>query len=115
MSYARNIIRNSFWFFQGYGRYYLVKLFGWDVLRGHIAEQIISRVMSADKKCKGDGKCKICGCHTPMLFYAGKACDKPCYPKMMGRREWERFVNDGGDEDWNYFNGKFYSVNKIIE
>lgn len=108
-------LSDIYYFAQGYGRYFLVRLFGWRVLRQHIAEQIVARSMSADRVCARNGRCKICGCHTPALFYADKACDKPCYPKMMGRRKWNLFFFEGGDLDWNFVNGKFYKVKEVYD
>ena len=107
-------VRNWWWFLQGYGRWLLVKAFGYGILREHILEQVIARTRSADIECKRGGRCKICGCHTPMLFYADKACDKPCYPRMMGRREWMRFKILDNDE-WMYLDGRFYKRKMVIE
>jgi hypothetical protein len=44
-----------------------------------------------DKECYENGSCKMCGCNTTALQMADKACPKPCYPKMMGKKEWEKF------------------------
>lgn len=104
-----------FWFFQGYARYYAVRLFGWRVLRTHIGEQIVARALSADRRCVGEGRCIICGCHTPALFYAGKSCDRPCYPRMMGKRRWEEFKEKCGDREWFYIEGKFKKVKEVID
>lgn len=60
------------------------------LLRSHIKEQIVARILSMDRKCYLDGECKICGCTTTALQMANKACDKPCYPKILGRRNWDR-------------------------
>ena len=109
------MLSNVFYFLQGYTRYYLVRLFGWWVLRGHIGDQIIARAQSARRECVNGGSCVLCGCHTPALFYADKACDRPCYPKMMGRHEWKVFVKRGGDRDWIYHNGKFHKVKEVID
>ncbi|MBQ1668376.1 MAG: hypothetical protein II063_10415 [Prevotella sp.] len=108
-------ISDVFWFLQGYARYWMVKMFGFGVLREHIGEQIVSRAMSADKRCLVGGECIICGCHTPALFYAGKSCDKPCYPRMMGRKKWEMFKEMEGDEDWHYVKHRFYKVKEVID
>lgn len=108
-------ISNIYYFLQGYGRYILVKCFGFSILRCHIVEQIVSRVMSSRGDCVDSGRCILCGCHTPALFYANKACDGECYPKMMGRGEWEEFVKMGGNDDWNYIDNKFYRVKEVID
>lgn len=108
-------LSDCFYFVQGYVRYGLVKVFNLNILRSHISEQIVMRVMSADRKCLGDGRCKICGCHTPALFYADKACDKPCYPRMMGRKEWRRFLDEGMNEDWIIVRGRFKKIKEVYE
>ena len=42
-----------------------------------------------DKECYNAGECKICGCQTTHLQMADKACDKPCYPEMLSRKNWK--------------------------
>lgn len=54
----------------------------------HIREQIEVRINSMDKECYNTGQCKLCGCETTALQMANKACDKPCYPSMMSKRNW---------------------------
>lgn len=61
------------------------------LIRTHIKEQIDYRIKIMDPLCYNTGSCRICGCETPALQMANKACDKPCYPKMMGRKDWEDF------------------------
>lgn len=61
------------------------------LMRTHIREQIMWRILVMDKKCFGQGSCQMCGCITTALQMANKACDKPCYPKMMSKREWDSF------------------------
>lgn len=57
----------------------------------HIFEQINYRVFVMDKECWNNGACKICGCEVPGLQMANKACPKPCYPKMMNKRDWDTY------------------------
>jgi hypothetical protein len=45
-----------------------------------------------DQECFFAGQCKMCGCQTTALQMASKACDKPCYPTMMDKKEWHRFI-----------------------
>lgn len=61
------------------------------LMRSHIYHQIIMRLEWMDKECYDQGACKICGCQTTQLQMANKACDKPCYPAMMSRKEWEHY------------------------
>ena len=42
-----------------------------------------------DQECYNAGECKICGCQTTALQMADKACDKPCYPEMLSRKNWK--------------------------
>jgi len=85
-------ISNIFAYLQGYWRYhfYYSTYFKW-MIRQHIFEQIQYRISKMDIKCFEDGSCKMCGCDTTALQMADKACDKPCYPKMMNRRNWNGF------------------------
>ena len=64
------------------------------LLPTHIVEQIQMRINSMDRECHDSGQCKMCGCETTALQMANKACDKPCYPKMLSKRGWER-LKDG--------------------
>ena len=54
----------------------------------YIREQIQVRINSMDSECYEAGECKLCGCQTTALQMANKACDKPCYPKMLSKKEW---------------------------
>lgn len=57
----------------------------------HIREQIDMRILSMDAVCFNNGTCKLCGCATTALQMANKACDMPCYPPMMNKKEWKEF------------------------
>lgn len=75
-------------FFQGklrYKIYYSIFAF---LLLPHIREQIYCRIDSMDKQCYEEGQCKMCGCQTTALQMANKECDKPCYPRMLSRKDW---------------------------
>ena len=41
--------------------------------------------------CYSEGSCQMCGCETTALQMANKTCPKPCYPKMMNKKNWEDF------------------------
>jgi len=64
-------------------------------MRTHIVEQIQWRIAKMDVDCYTEGSCKLCGCETPALQMANKACDKPCYPEMMTKKEWQKYLKDG--------------------
>lgn len=85
-------LRNIFAYLQGNLRYrfYYSKYFKF-LIRSHIREQIEYRINSMDRECYSQGYCKICGCQTTHLQMADKACDKPCYPKMMKKKQWKNF------------------------
>jgi len=59
------------------------------LMRKHIREQIEWRIEVMDRDCYDRGSCKLCGCETTALQMANKACDKPCYPIMMNKEQWE--------------------------
>lgn len=63
------------------------------LMRSHIYDQINYRIQWMDRECYLSGSCKICGCQTTNLQMANKACDKPCYPPMMNRKDWDNFLN----------------------
>jgi len=65
------------------------------LIRKHIKEQIAWRIKVMSPRCYCEGSCEICGCATPHLQMANKACDKPCYPTMMGRKDWKAFQKGG--------------------
>jgi len=63
------------------------------LVRWYIRQQIAFRVAVMDSECYENGSCKLCGCKTVALQMADKACEKPCYPPMLSKQDWERFLN----------------------
>ena len=88
-------LANVLYYIQGTIRYhffyhkYLKKL-----IRLHIFEQIVYRISVMDPECYAEGYCKMCGCNTTALQMANKPCKKPCYPKMMSKKDWESFKKE---------------------
>lgn len=88
-------LENVMYYLQGTIRYYffyhkyLKKL-----IRLHIFEQITYRISIMDLECYEQGFCKMCGCNTTALQMADKQCNKPCYPKMMNKKDWENFKKE---------------------
>ncbi len=81
-------IKDMYAYIQGNIRYELFySKWSW-LLPEHIKEQIIYRINSMDIDCYNNGSCKMCGCKTTALQMANKACDKPCYPVMLNKHEW---------------------------
>lgn len=84
------------------------------IIRKHIREQIYCRIESMDRKCFNDGSCKMCGCKTTALQMANKACDKPCYPIMLNKKQWDRFKKRGvmyyDPIHWELSNARFYNI-----
>lgn len=86
-------------------------------LRDFIVDQFEARIASMNPKCYTDGQCVMCGCQTTALQMAKKSCNAPCYPPLMGRKEWEAFKNNGGGEidgvKWKYFHRShtFFKLN----
>ena len=76
-------------------------------LRDCIVDQFEARMASMNPKCYSDGQCVMCGCQTTALQMANKSCNAPCYPPLMGAKEWEAFKENGGGEingvKWKYF------------
>ncbi len=92
--------QDALYYWQGVLRWFVYKRPGlrW-LLRWHIRQQFEWRKKRASD-CYYAGECRCCGCTTPQLFMADKACSAgkkiyprcqhltPCYPKMMNRRAW---------------------------
>lgn len=66
------------------------------LIRTHIREQIDFRIKVMDKACYENGECVICGCQTTALQMSNKACDKPCYPRMLSKKRWKEFMTPKG-------------------
>lgn len=64
------------------------------LIRGRIKKQIDFRIAVMEEECYNQGSCIKCGCTTTALQMANKACDKPCYPPMMKKKDWERFISE---------------------
>ena len=62
------------------------------LIRDFIQEQIRLRIKLMDRECYQSGTCKLCGCKTLALQMANKCCEKPCYPSMMTKKEWNIFL-----------------------
>lgn len=92
---AKINIKNIISYITGNIRYYLFyskRLY--ILIPKHIREQINMRIEQMDQDCYNQGSCLVCGCETPHLQMADKACDKPCYPTMMNREDWKRFKKE---------------------
>ena len=86
-------IKDMYAYIQGNIRYELFYSRVRWLIPKHIKEQIIYRINSMEIVCYDNGSCKMCGCKTTALQMANKACDKPCYPKMLTRTDW-KFAKD---------------------
>lgn len=92
---AKINVKNIYSYIIGNYRYqlYYSKNFSW-LIRSFIKRQIALRINSMDEECFNNGQCKMCGCKTTALQMANKECDKPCYPEMLSRKKWTKFVLD---------------------
>lgn len=89
------------WYYaQGRTRYWVYTRWP-GLIRKHIREQYEWRKIVA-APCYRAGSCRCCGCRSPEVFFARKACSvaspkhkhcalmaPPCYPKLMGRKAWD--------------------------
>lgn len=92
--YIRRIInhpKDTFYFFQGYLRYFLISVGAVFLIRKHIMNQIRQRYELADKECLKNGSCKICGCSMPQLLMSDKGCEGGCYPRMKNKKEFKLY------------------------
>ena len=118
MKKAKPTLKNIIAYIQGNLRYKLFYSNFAFLIRPHIREQIEVRINSMDPICYGNGECKMCGCQTTSLQMANKACDKPCYPRMLSRKEWfminlkkELYVDN---KLWHIRNNKFLDDDTIL-
>ena len=44
------------------------------------------------EECLLRGHCVKCGCKTTHLQFANKACDGKCYPAMMSKKKWKKYL-----------------------
>lgn len=73
--------------------FYFSKYFQF-LIRPHIKEQIGYRLRVMNPMCYFEGACVECGCDTPALQMADKACKGRCYPAMMNKKDWEKFKKE---------------------
>lgn len=92
---AKINIKNIYYYVQGNIRYKLYYSKLKCLIRKHILEQIQTRINSMDNQCYMEGQCKMCGCKTTHLQMCNKECDKPCYPAMLSKKDWNRFKDFG--------------------
>ena len=113
MKKAKPTLKNIIAYIQGNLRYKLFYSNFAFLIRPHIREQIEVRINSMDPICYGNGECKLCGCQTTHLQMADKACDKPCYPKMMSKKQWKFFKELSKKEYPVAISGNNLSVLKV--
>jgi len=75
----------------GQSRFYLSKL-NPRLIRLHIREQVDWRQSACSPQCKYEARC--CGCKTPNVFYAPKACGYNSYPKLMNKHTWDLYKQE---------------------
>lgn len=112
-------LKNIYAYIQGnirYKLYYSKYRFIRRLIPTHIYDQINCRIYTMDKQCFINGSCKLCGCKTTHLQMANKACNKPCYPKMLSKTKWNRLLVGGvayckaTDSNWILYKGKFNKI-----
>lgn len=96
---------DAWYYIQGTFRIYLYDNYRY-FMRRHIVEQYEWRTKDTPAKAcvaTDNMSCLCCGCKTPDLMFADKACKArkdqwcldqgltQCYPKMMTRRQWKKF------------------------
>lgn len=96
---AKVNLKNIISYLQGKIRYKLFYSNFAFLIPKHIREQIQYRINSMDLDCYTQGQCKLCGCQTTALQMANKACDKPCYPKMLNKNFWDK-IKTGRKFGW---------------
>ena len=98
------------------------------LLTRHITEQYEDRLKKANKECINQGACIACGCKTPELFMADKACEENCYEPMKSKKDWnhkspikvifkltEGAIIKKGEPEHHYFDIDTYLEVKDVE
>ena len=63
-------------------------------IKQEVKEQALHRAMLCSP-CLEEGKCKICGCSTPAMFFAPDKEDSlGSWGKMMSKQRWEKYKKD---------------------
>lgn len=105
---------DPYYYVQGNLRYKLFYSIFAFMIPNYIHEQIVARIKSMDKDCYNNGVCKLCGCATTALQMANKACEKPCYPKIQSKKDWQAmkqgFLLLSDKIVWELVDGKFKIV-----
>ena len=99
----KNNLKNIFHYVIGNLRYKIYYSNNRNLIRQHILEQIEFRIKVMNQECYNKGYCIKCGCHTTALQMCSKSCEGNCYPKMMGKKLWNRFFMTGYPvEGWTH-------------
>lgn len=91
MNIKQITLKNIKYFFQGYFYLGLEKLKWLSLILKHRKEQFEfrkQRVTKIHPDCIKNKSCIHCGCATPALFLADKACELGCYPEIMTKKQW---------------------------
>lgn len=54
----------------------------------------------------------MCGCKTPNLLMANRACEGDCYPKMLNSKIWKRFKKGNLGIEWKTESGEYITILK---
>jgi hypothetical protein len=86
-----------YYYFQGHLRQNLFYSSYKYIIRKHIQEQLIWRLMQVKKhsqECYATAQCKHCGCDIPALTFSNKSCHGNCYPLMMSKYKWNEYKKE---------------------
>lgn len=85
-------------FIRGNTNMYLDKL-GVEVLEDYEKIQVLLR-QTLCSPCVDAGKCLVCNCTTPNLFYDTKRIDsKAKWRQMLNKEEWDKFIKEASDKN----------------
>ncbi len=84
-------LKNIWAYIQGNFRYYCYYNGLKFLIPKYIKQQIDWRIKIMNGNCFSNGSCELCGCSTTALQMANKSCDRPCYPPMLNRKQWDVF------------------------
>ena len=86
-----------YYYFQGHLRQHLFYSPNKYMIRKHIQEQLVWRLMQVKKhslECYTAAQCKHCGCDIPALTFSNKSCHGDCYPLIMSKSKWNDYKKE---------------------
>ena len=76
-------------------KYEICSIIRKSMIRRHIKEQIEHRIRLMNPACYNSGSCVKCGCEVLHLQMCNKGCEGYCYPSMLNKERWKKYISGG--------------------